>query len=610
MNEFNKLSMKILKIAEKEMFDLNHPYVGTEHLLLSLLRLDSIKDISSNYDLTYESFKKELIRAVGKSNIKSSVVLYTPLLRKVLDNAINISKNRDVEVDEKILFSSLLTSDDGIALRILENMEIDIDNLYNDLYVIDTDTISDIGINLNKRNSSILVGRDEEINSMIEILLRKKKNNPILIGVAGVGKSSIVYELARRINVGLVPDRLKNFSIISLDMATLLSNTKYRGEFETKINNIIKEVKSKKNIILFIDEIHTIVKSGGSDGSIDAANILKPYLASDEIKVIGATTIYEYDKYISIDKALSRRFESVLVSEPKVYETINILTGVRKEYEDYYNIKISDDNIKDIVELSNKYITNRANPDKSLDVLDNVLAKVMVSNDDMISNEYLKLKDYENALKYKIKGKKRIEKKDILEVISKMTNIRILNNVDYKGLVKLIDNNTYIKDKSYFKNLIKNRFDKDHVLGMLLRGSSDGGVISLLVDNLKYNLIELDMNEYSASTSINKIIGVDPGYVGYSDECLLDKIKYHPYSLLVLRNIDSADISVINIIKSILDKGIIKNKKDEVISFNNSIIIMMSDSKRNSIGYTGKSNYSNLITPNVIDIIDNKIYEN
>ena len=601
MNEFKRNVQVILKNAEEEMFDLNHPYVGTEHLLLSLLKLDSINDITSKYGLTYDVFKNELLSIVGRSTKKSKIVLYTPLMRKVIDNALSISKNRSVDVDEFILFSSLLTSDEGIALQILLNLDIDIDSIYNDLYI--DKKSEEFGVNLCDVVNTKLIGRDKEINNMIEILLRKKKNNPLLIGVAGVGKSSIVYELARRIKLNLVPNKLLNYKVISLDMSNLLSNTKYRGEFETKLNNIIDSVKNKK-IILFIDEIHTIVKGGGSESGIDAANILKPYLARDDIKVIGATTIYEYQKYILCDKALSRRFESVLVKEPSIEETKDILLGVKDEYEDYYNIKISESNIDDILELSNKYINNKAFPDKALDLLDNVLSKIYVSNDDCIVNEYLKNNDFYSALNIKLNKRKSILKKDIIDTVSEMTNIRILDNNDYKVISKLIDSK--VKDNR-LKQLFKSKIENDKVLGLLFRGNNE--IVDFakeIGDNLKYNIIELDMNEFSNRESINRLIGVDIGYVGYNDECLLDKIKYNPYSLLILKNFDNVDSGVYNIFKSILDKGFIKNKKDEVINFNNSLIIMTSNVIKNRIGFNNKLNNNSYITDNVFDFI--KIY--
>ena len=606
MDKFSDSVKRILKNAEEEMFDLNHPYVGSEHLLLSLLKLNSISNISSKYNLDYKSFKEELINVVGKSRIKSSVVLYTPLLRKILDSAITISNNKDKEIDEFILMSSILSNDDGIALRILYNMNIDVDSLYNEIYLSDSDSLS-IGVNLNKKISNILVGRDNEINKMIEVLLRKKKNNPILLGDAGVGKSSIVYELAKRIEENNVPEKLKGYQIISIDMSSLFANTKYRGEFEAKVNNLIDSVKSKGNIILFIDEIHMIVKSGGSEGSIDCANILKPYLASDEIKMIGATTLSEYNKYIAHDKALSRRFESILVSEPNTHDTKNILNGVRHEYEKYYNISISNENINDIVELADKYIVNRSNPDKSLDLLDNVLARIYLSNNDSLCNEYLRMNDYKKALDLRIKSSKlRIRKEDIISVIEDMTGIKILKKDDYNKLINSISK--YVnEDISLLKKYLNNKFKSDKVFSLLIKNNTYN-LHKIISESLNYNLIELDMSDYSTPQSISRIVGVDPGYVGYNDECLLDKIKYHPYSLIYLNNIDNADSSVLNIFKNIIDKGIIKNKRDEVINFNNTFIIMSTKTLKYNIGFNSSKCNDNYLTSNVIEF--NNVYQN
>ena len=608
MEQYSYEIKKILKNAEEEMFKLNHPYVGTEHLLLSLLKVDSIKEVTSKYDLTYESFLNELIDVVGKSNIRSKVVLYTPLLRKVIDSAMKDANSKNALLDEKYLFASLLTSDDGIAIRIMLGMDIDIDNLYNEILGSKELVLDKIGTCLNDKEITTLVGRDKEIDNIIEILLRKKKNNPILIGSAGVGKSALVLELANRIKKGLVPRKLRNSKIISLDMATLLSNTKYRGEFETRLNNIINEVKNNKDIILFIDEIHTIVKSGGGEGSIDAANILKPYLASDEIKVIGATTTHEYEKYIASDKALLRRFEKVYVCEPNFEETIHILKSVKHEYERYHGVSISDENIHDIVSLANKYIFTNHNPDKSLDVLDYVCSRVTLKkyNDDINfkCNEFLQNKDYKSALDLRRKKKKFvILKKDILDVIMSITNIKLLTSDDYKKVVDVLDKKIYGQDLSELKNILKKRFVYDKVLGILIKGSAGVGksyTAKIIAEELGYNLIELDMKDFSNSSSKNRIKGVDVGYQGYDEESILDKIKYHPYSLLLLKNIEYASEDVLNIFKTILNKGSIKNNKGDTVSFDNSLIVMTSDEIKDTVGYNNKQKGK--------EIVDNVVY--
>lgn len=607
MEEYNYEVQRILKNAEQEMLNLNHPYVGSEHLLLSLLKCERVKKICDECNLSYDSFKKELIDVVGKSNIKSRVILYTPLLRLILDNALVIAKKKDEQLDELILLSSILTTDDGIAIRIMEYMDIDIDKLYSKLSSNNASILKELGNNLNNKVDEILIGRDKEIDNVIKILLRKKKNNPILIGKAGVGKSAIVYELARRIKNNEVLKELRNSKIISVDMATLLSNTKYRGEFESRLNSIIEELKNNKDIILFIDEIHTIVKSG-SDNSIDAANILKPYLASDDIKVIGATTINEYERYIANDKALARRFEKVFVDEPDDERVIEILKGVREEYEDYHKVRVSDKNICDIVKLANKYIYFNSNPDKSLDVLDYVCSKVKLESYnrdiDLKCNEFLRDKNYDKALNYRIKKKKNvITYEDIVEVVQDISNIRLLKHEDYKQLIDTLDNKVYGQDLTELKRILKKRFIIDKVLGLLIRGASGVGkryTAEIIGEVLKYNMIELDMNDYSSSTSLSKILGVDPGYVGYKDRCLLDEIKYHPYSLILLKNIDNASYNVISFFKTILKDGYVMDKNGDKVNFNNCLIIMTSNNIKNRVGYN-KMNNEDFIVDNVVD---------
>lgn len=594
-NNFNYEVNKILKNAEREMKELKHPYVGTEHLLLSLLKVECIQSITKKYHLTYSNFRQELLNIVGSSSRESEVILYTPLLRLVIDNALIIAKNNVEKLSAMHLLNSLLTSDDGIAIRLLLGMNIDIDALYNEIALSKTDTLDEIGVNLNERESSVLVGRENELTNIIEILLRKNKNNPILIGEAGVGKSAIVYELARRIREGCVPEKLQNAQIISIDMASMLSNTKYRGEFETRLNNIIKEVKKNKNIILFIDEIHTIVKSGGGEGSIDAANILKPYLASDELKVIGATTINEYERFIVKDKALSRRFASVLIKEPTHGEVINILNGVRSNYERHHHIKISDENIEDIVTLSDKYIFNNHHPDKALDVLDSVCARVALkkfnNNYEMQCNEFLKNKDYKNALKVKKISRMNeiieITHQDIIEAIERITNIKILTKDDYLKLVNDLDTHIYGQDLTKLKSVLKKKFIGNKVLGFTIEGEKGIGksyTAKVIADSLSYNYIEIDMATMS-NMSISRIIGSDPGYVGYEDETILDKVKYFPYSLILLKNIEMGASNIKSLFSSIIQNGQIKDNRGDTINFNNAIIVMTSNVTKNSIGY-------------------------
>lgn len=619
-NNINGRIKRILEYAEQEMLDLNHPYVGSEHLLLSLLEYDRTKKILNKYNLTYDDFKETLIRIIGKSNIKSTYILYTPLLKLIIKRAIE----RDGEdANELSLLKELISSDDGIAVRIMLELGCDLDTLYGEL--VNTHSyLDEIGVNMMRSTLDYpLIGREKEISSMLEILLRKNKNNPILVGYAGVGKTAIVYELAKRIKEGHVPESLIGKEIYMLDMASLLSNTKYRGEFETKINNLIKEAISKENIILFIDEIHTIVRTGGGEGSCDAANILKPYLASDKIKLIGATTLKEYDEYISSDSALSRRFARIHVKEPTESETLEILKGVKESYESYHKVKLEDKTLALIVKYASKYITNNQNPDKSLEVLDCLLSRVnlnMYENNYVYAyNEFLKNKDYKNALNVRMQ-KKPIEEKDIISVIENLANIKILKEENYQNLVSILDKKIYGQDLTKLKELLHKKFINNKVSMIEIKGPKGVGktyTAKLIAETLNYNLIELDMKEFSSPTSINRLIGSDPGYVGYDSSTILDKIKYNPYSLILLKNVEEAALNVLDLFSSISEKGYLMDKYNNKINFNFTLIIKTNNCMTKKIGYDNLDEqnsgivYYNLISKENMKkyLLDNKLSE-
>ena len=349
IGNFSEEAQKVLLNAKDEMLNLGHPYIGTEHLLLSILKSDgSIFDRLKEYGLNYNNFKEELSRIVGSTNNKTEFFLYTPLLKKVIESAITDSReNNDGEVTVEHLFFSMLEEGEGIAIRLLIGMKIDIETMYEDFSISLIKKgkknkkkkllIDDLGVDITERakNKELdpVIGRDKEVKRVMEILCRRTKNNPILIGDAGVGKTAIVEELSRLIADDDAPNNLANKKIISLDMATMVAGTKYRGEFEERMKKVLKEIEDNPEIILFIDEIHTLVGAGGAEGAIDASNILKPALARGKIRCIGATTTDEYKKFIEKDSALERRFQEVKVEEPSIKETKNILLKIKFLYE-------------------------------------------------------------------------------------------------------------------------------------------------------------------------------------------------------------------------------------------------------------------------------------
>ena len=622
-NNFGFIGSKILKDAEEERKNLSHPYVGSEHLLLAILKNKSkTKEILEDYGLTYKKFRQELINIVGIPKKNIDVNLYTPLLKRILSTALSDAKeNNKGIVTESHLLVALLDEGEGIAIRIMIGMNINIDDLYDELRIKPQDIkkekleIFTVGRVLNDRVDEFdeVIGRTKEINEVIEVLLRKKKSNPLLIGPAGVGKTAIVEELARRINAKDVPYPLLNKKIIDLPMGDLVSGTKYRGEFEERLTKIIKEVIKNKDIILFIDEVHTMVNAGGAEGAINAGDILKPYLARGELKVIGATTTEEYEKFIAKDKALERRFETIFVKEPTLDEAKEILLGLKSSYENHHNIKITNKNIDDIVFLANKYLFKKKNPDKTIDLLDSACAYVKRKNilkEDLIALEQkvealtkqkekyvldnlfdkaldtcLKLNEIEqeiNALKQNKSDE--ITYMDILKVIEQKSNIPLFINKDelLNKIKEALFVNILYEDKALNKLIdnLKIFYNNERSLKLLLTGPSGVGktsCVKILKEVTKNNLIRLDMSEYKDQTSLSKLIGTHGGYIGYNDPFIFKEVKYNPYSIILVDELEKAHSSIINLFLQIMDEGFIHDAHGETIDFSHTLIIMTSN---------------------------------
>lgn len=618
---FDKYSLeisKIFKCAEEEMLSLHHPYVGSEHLLLSLLKNSTtISNIAKKYDLTYEAFRKELILVVGSSSKKSNYILYTPLLKRIINLSLEEANEKKEELNALHLFTSLLEEGEGIAIRLLYGMDINLEKLYDELKNNEKKSTKKLEIlNIGKdlmdstdMNEQV-IGRDKEISLIIETLIRKNKNNPLLVGDAGVGKTAIVEELVRRIKRKEVPALIQNKKIISLEMGALVAGTKYRGEFEEKLNKVIKELENNPDIILFIDEIHTITNAGGAEGAINASDILKPYLARGKIKIIGATTTNEYNHFFLKDKALTRRFELIRVLEPTKEETINILNKVKSSFEKHYNIKITKENIKDIVNLTTTYIVDKKNPDKSLDILDSVCAMKEVDNYSLnkINNlknvqkniikekeEMVKENDFKKALflhkeqlniTNKInklnKQQSKITTKDITNLLSRKYNIPILK-YDFASLEKYLNDNIFAQENAMKKIITTiTNHDKTKPLSIMITGSTGVGkteTVKKIAKFLNMPLLKIDMSEFNSEIAITRLIGASAGYIGYEDGGLFDKIKMEPYTCILIDEIEKASPNVLNLFLQILDEGIITNAKGEPINFKNTYIFATSNIK-------------------------------
>lgn len=650
-NNFTEEARQILLSAKEEMMKLKHPYVGSEHLLLSILKdKNSISIKLKDYMIDYQSFKEKLVNIVGIGKKESDCFLYTPLLKRVMENAIYDSKeNNNGEVTVNHLFSALLEEGEGVAIRILISMNIDIDDLYKEFaYKIPCKKknkklmIETMGIDMTNKASKgeldPVIGRNKELERIIEILCRRKKNNPILIGPAGVGKTAIVENLSRMIVNGNVPDILKNKRIINLDMSSVVAGTKYRGEFEEKVNKILKELEENDDIIVFIDEIHTLVGAGGAEGAIDASNIFKPALARNKMRLIGATTTEEYKKFIVTDKALDRRFQKVEVNEPNEDILKDILMNIKDAYTLYHKVTISDDIIDYIIMMSKRYIKSRKEPDRSIDILDEVgaLASLKTNKDideinslreklsDILSKkkEYLINNDYDNACLCKKEEDKintrinRIEltakrinnevtKKDVDMVISNMCNIPIyeLNKNSTKDINELSNylKSNIIGEDNAINELIntykkfKLGLNDDKCYSMMLLGPTGVGktkLSKLFANKISNNVIKIDASEYSESHTISKLIGSPAGYIGYNDnKNVFESVKSNPFSIIIVDEIDKAHKNIINLFYQILDEGRITDSKGDIIYFNNSIVIMTTNITFSSnIGFDNKKN--------------------
>ena len=594
---FSEDSQKIIINAKKEMYELKHPYVGSEHLLLSILHsnLDITKRLN-DYGIDYDAFRNKLISIVGIGSNSNTWFLFTPLLRRIINNATYYSKDNSKMVTPYNLFVSILEEGDGVANRILISMGIDIDKLseefLNNNYVYSSALLDELGINMNNRVYDPVIGRDKEIDRIIQILLRKNKNNPLLIGEAGVGKTAIIEELSRRIVEGRVPLKLKNMTIYSISMSILVAGTKYRGEFEEKINKLLKEVINNPNIILFIDEVHTLMGAGGAEGAIDASNIVKPYLARGDIKVIGATTIDEYNKFISNDKALDRRFQKVYIEEANKDSVLNILTGLRSIYENYHGVIIRKSVLNRIVDLSYNCVFNGRQPDKAIDLLDEVCSYATLNNSlnrelldyemnikeiEDSKNKEIRKHNFKKALVYKnkeieLRSKYNdklfcdknviIKQEDVDKVIC--NRYGILN--DYNDRFKVFN-----IDKNIVNILEKYDYIKNTKCISILLVSKNVLEITLLVDKIAKNIyncnyVVIDMNEIKE----------------YKYE-LFESIKYNPFSIIFIKNIDKCNRRLMKVIYDSIDKGSIGD-----INISKCIVFISISSISSNIGFDDK----------------------
>ena len=661
--KFTARAEKALEYAQDLAMELGHNYIGTEHLLYGLIAEGTgiASKVLSNQGITAEKVKEEIeeIVGIGEELETSEQIGFTPRSKRVIENAFLDARRLGTEyIGTEHLLIGIMKEGDSIATRILLEEDVNPQMLYNELVKVlneegtekqeeneanrkgsynSTPTLNQYGVDLTKQAKEgkldPVIGRKDEIQRVIQILSRRTKNNPCLIGEPGVGKTAVAEGLAEKIVAGDVPEILKNKRVVSLDMASMVAGAKYRGDFEERIKKALKEVQKAGDVIIFIDEIHTIVGAGSAEGAVDAANILKPLLARGEIQLIGATTLKEYRKYIEKDAALERRFSPVTVNEPTEEETIKILKGLRDKYEAHHNVKITDEAIKSAVELSTRYINDRFLPDKAIDLIDEAASKVRMKSYtepesfktikdeieklDKEKEEAIRVQDFEKAAKIRDKennkkkelenAKKEWENKnskkvstlkeeDIANVIATWTGIPVTKvsqseNDKLKNLEENLHKRVIGQDEAVSavaKAIKRSRMglkDPNKPIGsFLFLGPTGVGKTELskaLAENLfgsEDSLIRIDMSEFMESHSVAKLIGSPPGYVGYDEAGqLTEKIRRKPYSVILFDEIEKAHPDVMNMLLQVLDDGRLTDSQGRTVNFKNTVIIMTSN---------------------------------
>lgn len=641
---------KAWKFAGEEASKLGSDYLGTEHLLLGIAHeKDSAGGkILNSLGVTVEAMEPLLV-GEGKSGYFSRRELYVaPRTKRVLEMAVEEANDLGNSfVGTEHLLLAILREGSGVAIQILEHFGVTQEKLQKafDTYIsedgkgegsAELGEMSDFAIDLNEKAKQgkidPVIGRQTEINRVIQILSRRNKNNPVLIGEPGVGKTAIAEGLAQRIVSHDVPEILKDCHVISLNMSSVVAGTKYRGEFEERLKKVIDEVKKHKDWILFVDELHTLVGAGSTEGSMDAANIMKPALARGELRCIGATTLKEYKKYIEKDAALERRFQPVKVGEPTPEDTLKILEGLRDRYEAFHKAKITDEAMKAAVELSGRYITDRFQPDKAIDVIDEAAAKVRMeasSTPDALKVKEEKLasllkekeaavasQDFEKAAQYRDDAKKlqseialmkkdwkgadhddlKVTEEDVAEVVAKWTGVPLQNlkKSDSERLLHLeeeLHKRVIGQDEAVhavataIRRARAGMKDPKRPIGsFLFLGSTGVGKTELAralaecMFGSEKNMIRFDMSEYMEKHEVSRLVGAPPGYVGYEEGGqLTDAVRKTPYSVILFDEVEKAHPDFFNILLQVLDDGRLTDGQGRTVDFTNAVIIMTSN---------------------------------
>ena len=657
MQRFTDDAQRVLSFAQEAALELGHDYVGTEHVLIGLIKVKNgvAAKALNELGLSAETIIEDVEEHIGRGNKKASSVYMTPRVKHVLELAVEVANhmNHNYVGTEHILLG-LLSDGGGVAVGILRNHNIRANDIVDTIRTIlgSSDSAShsaedrkdnsslgelaDFGTDLNEsaKQGKIdpVIGRDKEIARVIQILSRRTKNNPVLIGEPGVGKTAIAEGLAQRIVNGNVPEILRNKRIISLSISSMLAGAKYRGEFEERLKKAIDEVQKHDDMIIFIDEIHTLVGAGATEGAMDAANILKPALARGEFQVVGATTLDEYKKHIEKDAALERRFQPVLVGEPSEEDALEILKGLRDRYEAFHKAKITDEALEAAVSLSSRYITDRFLPDKAIDVVDEAASKVRMKvfsaapdvkaletqladvkkekEAAVTAQEFEKaaeMRDEEKRIEKEINDKKKAAKEnsdaklvvtdeDIASVVAQWTGIPVskIAQEESESLLHLEeelhkrvigqDEAVVAVSKAVRRARAGLKDPKRPIGSFLFLGPTGVGktelaralAVALFGDETA--MIRLDMSEYMEKHTVSRLVGAPPGYVGYEEGGqLTDAVRRKPYSVILLDEVEKAHADFFNILLQVLDDGRLTDSQGRTVDFRNTVIIMTSN---------------------------------
>jgi ATP-dependent Clp protease ATP-binding subunit ClpC len=676
-DRFTERAQKVMVYAQEEAVRLNHNYIGTEHILLGLLREGEgiAAQVLKNKGIDLEVIRSHTEELAGKGQEKVTQILgYTPRTKTILEHSLNEARalGHDFIGTEHLLLG-LIREGDGLGASILKGMGLSFESIVQEVLKLlneepaankgqksknqnpNTPTINQYGRDLNEmaKDGKLdpIIGRESEIERVIQILSRRTKNNPVLIGDPGVGKTAIAEGLAQKIYEGNVPEILKDKRVITLDLSAMVAGAKYRGEFEERLKNVMTEIREAKDIILFIDEMHTIIGAGAAEGAIDASNILKPALARGEVQAIGATTLDEYKKHIEKDSALERRFQPVTVGEPSKEEALQILEGLRDKYEAHHKVKITDEALKAAVELSDRYITDRFLPDKAIDLIDEAASRVRIKTftappdlkkleDELAGlekekSEAISLQDYERAanirdreaaIKKQLESEKRtwsdkahsedsvVGDEEVATIVSSWTGVPVTKMAEEESqrllnLEKILHDRVIGQEEAVaavskaIKRARVGLKDPNRPVGsFIFLGPTGVGKTELtkaLAEALFADegaMIRVDMSEYMEKHTVSRLIGSPPGYVGYEEGGqLTEKVKRKPYSVVLLDEIEKAHPDVFNILLQILEDGRLTDGKGRTVDFKNTVVIMTSNvgaqtiKKQKVLGFTAST---------------------